>query len=243
MKTETKKIIIPERSSEELAVEASTDREMEIRMKPFSNLRLAYFQNSHDANEIEFTIRIFLEEGAQLDWFSGIFSGIAGKLIFETNLCGRGSAVRQQTIYFGSESESFHMTSNTILHAPETKAIVESKGILAGSAQARFDGNIRITEQAKGGEGRLFEHTLLLSPFAKMNAIPGLKIETDDVAASHSAGVTRVDDDQMFYAQARGIGEQEATRMIAKGFLEAIYGGTKWAERMDSIIEEKLCRV
>lgn len=219
------------------------DSEIEIRQEPFSTLRLAYIHNGRAKSEQALTIRLFLEEGADLDCLFGIFGGLASKLILETYLEGIKSSVKQRTLYFGNENQVFNMISKTELLAPETCAEIESKGILSDEASAQFDGNIRISEKAKGSSGRLLEHTLLLSPLARMNAIPGLKIETNDVTASHAASMTRVDDEHLFYCKSRGIDESEAVRMIAEGFLKTIYRDSPWKRKIEPLIKEKLCRI
>ncbi|MBI2638707.1 SufD family Fe-S cluster assembly protein [Candidatus Peregrinibacteria bacterium] len=232
-------MIIPRHSTKELILKHDAGV-MEIRQEPFSKLRLMYFQNGSTSNENSVELRIILDEGADLNCFFGMLGGMASRLVVETRLEGIGSRVRQRTLYFGNGEQSFIMISNTVLSGRETSAEIESKGILAGSSQARFDGNIHIQQTAKQSKGRLDEHTLLLSPHAKMNAIPGLKIDTNDVKATHAASMTRVDDEQLFYAESRGIEEHEAVRLIAEGFLAGLYKDMPFMENMHQLIQEKI---
>ncbi len=235
-------MIIPRHSAKELILKHNAGV-MEIRQEPFSKLRLAYIQNGATSNENSVELRIFLDEGADLDCFFGMLGGMVSSLIIETRLEGIGSRVRQRTLYFGNGEQSFTMISNTALSGRETSAEIESKGILADSSQARFDGNIHIQQTAKRSKGCLNEHTLLLSPQAKMNAVPGLRIDTNDVKATHAASMTRVDDEQLFYAESRGIEEREAIRLIAEGFLAGLYKDVPFIENMHQLIQEKICRL
>jgi Fe-S cluster assembly protein SufD len=50
-----------------------------------------------------------------------------------------------------------------------------------------------------------------------------LEIEADDVKCSHGATAGRVDDEQVFYAQARGLTRKEAIRMIVSGFFQQVF--------------------
>ena len=59
----------------------------------------------------------------------------------------------------------------------------------------------------------------MLDRTAKVDAIPGLEIKTNDVKASHSATVSRVTEEDLFYFGSRGIAEREARRMFVEGFL------------------------
>ena len=65
---------------------------------------------------------------------------------------------------------------------------------------------------------------LLLTDGAHADAIPGLEIEANDVRCTHAATVARLDEDQLFYLQSRGLTRAEAERLLVGGFLEVIAG-------------------
>ena len=54
------------------------------------------------------------------------------------------------------------------------------------------------------------------------NSIPGLEILADDVRCTHGATVGKIDQDQVFYLQARGIPTSDAERLIVEGFFDPI---------------------
>ena len=64
---------------------------------------------------------------------------------------------------------------------------------------------------------------LMLSAEARADSIPGLEIEADDVRCTHGATAGRVDDEQLFYAQARGLSRKEAARLIVSGFFQQVF--------------------
>lgn len=216
---------------------------VEIHLKPSSKLRLAYIQNANAGSHSMMTIKISMEREAVCETFAAMIGGTSSSLFMKTSLIGDGASLRERTLYFGYENQIFDMFSITTLEGVGTRAEIESKGILTGSAQARFDGNIHIQQTAKRANARLVEHTLLLSPLAKMNAIPGLKIDTNDVMATHSTSITRIDDEQLFYAGSRGIPEHKAIKLIAEGFLASLYNDPPFVENVDQLIQEKLCRL
>jgi Fe-S cluster assembly protein SufD len=51
---------------------------------------------------------------------------------------------------------------------------------------------------------------------------PHLEIEADDVTCSHGATVGALDEDQLFYLRARGIGEEQARAVLTFGFVRAV---------------------
>lgn len=126
------------------------------------------------------------------------------------------------TIYFGDLTKHLSMNISHVHDAPSGTSRIFSRGILKDTAKGRYDGNIKISQQAKKTDAFLEEKTLLLSSGAKSEAIPALEIGTNDVKAAHSASCTRVDDNQLFYAASRGIPQEEAIRLIAEGFLGSL---------------------
>ena|SRR3990167_3117370 len=107
-----------------------------------------------------------------------------------------------------------------IIHAaPNTSSKTDIKGVIDGSAQAFVFGTIKVLPAAKGTEAFLEERILLVSPHAKAEAVPNLEIETDEVHCSHAATIGKIDEEEIFYLQSRGVSNLQAKKMIAEGFL------------------------
>jgi Fe-S cluster assembly protein SufD len=62
-------------------------------------------------------------------------------------------------------------------------------------------------------------HALVLSDRAEVDAKPELEIYADDVACAHGNTVGALDEDALFYAQARGIPEADARAMLTEAFV------------------------
>jgi Fe-S cluster assembly scaffold protein SufB len=164
-------------------------------------------------------LRIHLEKEAQVNIWNIVlgtpFSAQTTEICFE----GRDAKAKNHTVYFGKDKNHIeHFVRHSHI-AEGGKSEITSRGILTDSSYARYDGMIDIRQTGAQSNATLDEQTLLLSGDAKIEAVPGLEIGTNDVQAAHSAGVTRIDEDQLFYAAARGIPEEEAIRLIAEGFL------------------------
>lgn len=208
-----------------------------------ATLNLNYIHPTHIHAAHMMIVRITLEENARANVFVGLFGGESSGLFLETILAGQGASTEQKTLFFGDEKQVFDIFSTTRLLAPQTHANVIARGVATNEAAVRFDGAIEITQTAKESEGYLHEHTLLLSPTARVNAIPALKIATNEVKAGHSASVTQLDDEQLFYASSRGIPEQEAAQMIVEGFLATLYSDRSDAQVIEALIKSKVCRL
>lgn len=113
-----------------------------------------------------------------------------------------------------------------IIHAaPNTSSKTNIKGVVDGSARAFVNGIIRVLPAAVGTEAFLEERILLVSENAKAEATPNLEIETDEVHCSHAATVGKIDEEEIFYLQSRGINSEQAKNMIAEGFLKQTING------------------
>lgn len=99
---------------------------------------------------------------------------------------------------------------------------ITMKGVAEGKAHVTCHGMIEIAEGGTGTDTYLTEDVLMLDATAKIDAVPGLEIRTNDVKASHSATVSRVTVEDLFYFQSRGIDPKTARQMYVDGFLGSI---------------------
>jgi Fe-S cluster assembly protein SufD len=98
------------------------------------------------------------------------------------------------------------------------------RGIAIDSGQADITGQIKIGPTGQGTDGHLAHEGLLLSPKARINALPGFEIATNDVKAAHSSAVHYIKPEQLFYLVSRGLNEADARQLMIRGFLESMLG-------------------
>lgn len=103
--------------------------------------------------------------------------------------------------------------------APNTFGRVMVKGVAENGARVKVKGLVKIEKKAQNTDSFLSMKILLLDKQSGATAEPELEIEANQVKASHSAAVGKVDEEQMFYLASRGINEKEAKNIIIKGFL------------------------
>jgi len=100
-----------------------------------------------------------------------------------------------------------------------TKATTLLKGTADDSARVSFTGRIIIDPNCPDTNSFLTERILLLSDTAQAETVPDLEIESDDVKCSHSASISRIPEEHIFYLMSRGISRKESQAMIVEGFL------------------------
>ncbi|MBA3649726.1 MAG: SufD family Fe-S cluster assembly protein [Chitinophagales bacterium] len=92
------------------------------------------------------------------------------------------------------------------------------KGIISGNGKGVFNGKILVRKDAQKTNAYQNNKNLLLSDEAHVNAKPQLEIFADDVKCTHGATTGQLDQDALFYLQARGIGKNEAKKMLTVAF-------------------------
>lgn len=96
------------------------------------------------------------------------------------------------------------------------------KGILDGNAHAVFNGKVFVREGAQKTDAMQTNKNLLLSPQARVDTKPQLEIYADDVKCAHGAAVGQIDQEELFYLQARGINPELGRSLLTYGFAEEV---------------------
>ncbi|MFF9026220.1 Fe-S cluster assembly protein SufD [Streptomyces iakyrus] len=130
-------------------------------------------------------------------------------------------------------------------NVPHCKSNVVYKGALQGDdAHAVWIGDVLIEAKAEGTDTYEMNRNLVLTDGARVDSVPNLEIETGEiVGAGHASATGRFDDEQLFYLMARGIPEQEARRLVVRGFFAELVqqiGLPDIEERLIAKIEEEL---
>jgi len=104
--------------------------------------------------------------------------------------------------------------------AVKTFGRVVIKGVVENGARVKITGLIKIMKIAQSTDSFLSMKVLLLDKKSSATAEPELEIEANQVKASHSASVGKIDEEQLFYLKSRGISEAEAKTIIVNGFIK-----------------------
>ena len=114
----------------------------------------------------------------------------------------------------------------TIDHAtPHCTSHELYKGILDGKARAVFNGRIIVREDAQKTDAKQTNRALLLSDEAQINSNPQLEIFADDVKCTHGAAIGQLDEEALFYLQARGLNRREARDMLIHAYAGEVLAG------------------
>ncbi len=160
-------------------------------------------------------------KGGSLDHILVSLSGAIQRVNPSFTLDGEYATVVSSGVYFADRGR--HVEHQVFVHhkGANTRSNVLYKGALHGqSTHTVWIGDVLIGRDAIGTDSYEANRNLILSDGARADSVPNLEIETGDIAgAGHASATGRLDDDHLFYLQARGISETEARRLVALGFL------------------------
>ncbi len=96
------------------------------------------------------------------------------------------------------------------------------KGIMDENSNGVFNGKIMVRKDAQKTNAYQMNKNIILSKSALVNSKPQLEIFADDVKCSHGATTGQLDNEQLFYLKARGIGEKEGKKLLLYAFANEI---------------------
>lgn len=195
---------------------------LECIVKPAAELEFITLQAMNSDTVCVANRKAFVEKDARMSWYSGMFGARLCRFKTDSVMKGSGARAEDVEIVFGTNNQSFDISSNLDHIGFSTKGKVLVKSIVKDAAKSLFKGMIKIRKDAQASESYLAGHAILLNKGAQADAIPGLEIETNEVKATHSASVSQIDEEQIFYLMCKGLDRESAKREIINGFVEPL---------------------
>ncbi len=104
----------------------------------------------------------------------------------------------------------------------DTKSMMIVKGLVADKAKVISRSNIKIKREAVRTQSQERADLLLLGESAQGEAVPMLEVENNEVQCSHGSTVSRINDENIFYLQSRGISTKAAQEMLSMAFISKV---------------------
>jgi Fe-S cluster assembly protein SufD len=143
-----------------------------------------------------------------------------------TNLrySGPGGSANAIGVYFADAGQHQEHRLFVDHEQPRCTSNVEYKGALQGdAAHTVWIGDVLIRAAAEGTSTYELNRNLILTDGARADSVPNLEIETGEIiGAGHASATGRFDDEQLFYLESRGIPQDEARRLVVRGFFADI---------------------
>jgi Fe-S cluster assembly protein SufD len=178
-----------------------------------------------------------------LDWIIGTMGGHLVKDYLEIELDGKGANGRMSGFFFADGEQFFDHDTQQNHNAPMTVSDLLFKGAAKDTARSVWQGMIKSLPKMQKIDGYQASRNLLLSEDARMDGIPGLEIEADDVKCSHAATFGTLEDEPIFYLMSRGIERPTAELMVIDGFFDELLARIPFErvrERLQAAMESKI---
>ena len=104
-----------------------------------------------------------------------------------------------------------------------TKSTIIAKGISAGHANNTYRGQVKIMPSATNARNFTQCDSLLVGDQCGAHTVPYIEVRNPTARMGHEATTSKVNDNQIFYLQQRGISQEEANYMIINGFCRGIF--------------------
>lgn len=181
-------------------------------------------------------LKIVLQEGARVDHYilgnakvdvklnkdSYYQAFTFGSSDLDINLSESGAEAELFGLSIADQDQS--LTNVVTIHhnAPHTLSNQKYKAVVDDQASVGFAGKIIITKKGDKSNANQVNKNLLLSKDARADSQPELEIDTDDVKVSHGSATGQLDEQALFYMQARGIPSEVARKLLLQGFCQEI---------------------
>ena len=160
-----------------------------------------------------------------------------------TNILGDGSEANLKIVTLGVKEQKTYFNSEVVNQGLSSKGDILQHGVLLDRSHIVFNGVGFIVKGATGSNAYQSSRMLTLSSEAKADANPMLLIDENDVMAGHGASLGRIDEEQLYYLQSRGLTRKESSRLLVHGFLSPVISELtvdKIKELVTILIDDKI---
>ena len=194
---------------------------VELIALPGSHIRYTTIQNWSNNVYNLVTKRAIAHEDATVEWIDGNFGSKVTMKYPCVVLKGRRS--KGQIISIAVAGNGQHQDAGgKIIHlAPETTSNIVSKSISKDGGRASYRGLLKVIKGAHNVKSKVQCDALLLDDYSRSDTYPTIEVREDRVDIEHEASVSKINEEQLFYLQSRGLSEQAARAMIVNGFIDA----------------------
>jgi Fe-S cluster assembly protein SufB len=114
-------------------------------------------------------------------------------------------------------------TGTKMIHlGKNTRSRIVSKGISAGKSQNSYRGLVRVASNADNARNFSQCDSLLLGSECGAHTFPVVDVHNPSAILEHEASTSKINEDQLFYCNQRGISTEDAVGLIVNGFAKEV---------------------
>jgi Fe-S cluster assembly protein SufD len=197
----------------------------ELYLQDGARCRLAQLQDWGSGEVYDVSTRfVGVGRDAYCHWLPALLGGHLVRHHLELAVSEKGGDMAFRGLLFTEDHEHLDVFAVDLHETGPSGGDVHWRGTVAGESRASFEGLIQIDPGAQQTHTYLQFHSMMLSPKARIDAIPSVLVSADDVSASHGGTVGELDENSIYYMQTRGLDRAAAVRVIVEGFFEPLVG-------------------
>lgn len=197
----------------------------ELYLKDNARCRLAQVQDWKSGDVFDASTRfVGVGRDAWCHWLPALLGGHLVRHHLELAVSEPGGDMAFRGLFFCEAEEHLDTFAVDLHETGPSGGDVHWRGAATGQSRASFEGLIQIDPGAQKTHTYLQIHTMMLSPKARLDAIPSVLVSADDVSASHGGTVGELDEASIFYMATRGLDRPTAVRLLVEGFFEPVLG-------------------
>lgn len=135
---------------------------------------------------------------------------------------GGHATTQLRGLHWVREGQIADTHSRVCFAGPEGKLDQVHKVVAEETGRSVFNGCIQVPRLGQRTDASQLSRSLLLSDRARIDTKPELEIVADDVRCTHGATISRLQEDELFYLQSRGIGAPQASRLLLRSFCQEV---------------------
>ena len=156
-----------------------------------------------------------------------------------TELEGDSSSINAEVAYLGKNSQTIDYNIAVNHWGKDTHSEINAAGALMDSAKKVFRGTIDFKTGSSDSKGSENETVIMLGDDVVNKTVPLILCSEENVEGSHGATIGELDEDTLFYFESRGIGREEAERIMAYAALKRLIrlsGDKEFAEQAQNAL-------
>ena len=168
------------------------------------------------------TKRAAAYEGATMEWVDG---NLGSKLTMKypaVYLMEEGAHGEILSIAFAGKGQHQDAGGKVVHAAPNTTSKIVSKSISQHGGRTSYRGLLKVYKDAENSKSSVVCDALLLDETSRSDTYPYIEVDNDNVNIGHEASVSKIGEEQLFYAMSRGVSEEDASSMVVSGFIEPL---------------------
>ena len=205
-----------------------------IILKEGAKLNRILVQRINENSTFNHLEKIELHKNAQINNISLQLGSGQTRVESKGDILGQEANFNNYSLSLGRNQQLFDQRTIQHHRAPNSRSNLLFKNALLDKSKSVFSGLIKVETEAQNTDSFQTNRNLLLSPDAEADSLPGLEILANEVKCSHGATTSKIDEQELFYLQSRGMTKKLSEKLIVLGFFEEIIGQIK----TETIIEE-----